>query len=86
VSATVTVGVSRTEPGSARLEFRANTWDGPLLADVPVPSTGDRYAWTTVSTDLRAEPGIADLYLVLRGAQRISEFRVTAEQRSDRSS
>jgi beta-glucosidase len=84
-SATMSVGVSRTESGPAWLEFRGDAWDGPLLASLTVPCTGGRYAWTTVSARMRAEPGIADLYLVLRGAQRISGFRVTAEQRSDRS-
>ncbi|MFD0257168.1 glycoside hydrolase family 3 C-terminal domain-containing protein [Kitasatospora indigofera] len=68
--------VSRTEPGAAVLELRTGDPEsGPLLARLSVPSTGGRYAWTTVSAELPAGPGgVHDLYLVLRGEQRLASF------------
>ena len=68
--------VSRTEPGEARLEL----WAGPpgtgtALARLAVPSTGDRYAWTSVSAPLPQRlTGVHDLHLVLIGGQRLAAF------------
>jgi hypothetical protein len=67
------------------VELRANAPDGQILAGANVPSTGGRYAWTETSAEFRSEPGIADLYVVLRGAQRIHEFRIAAKCLTDRS-
>ncbi|MER5180959.1 glycoside hydrolase family 3 C-terminal domain-containing protein [Streptomyces sp. NPDC002896] len=77
----VTAEVSRTAPGKGRLEVWAGAVgaDGTLLADLPVPSTGDRYSWTTASADLAAHlPGVHDLYLVLTGELRLAAFGFTA--------
>jgi beta-glucosidase len=72
----VQVEVSRTAPGEALLEL----WAGPpaegvRLAAVPVPSTGDRYAWAAVEAPLAASvTGVHDLHLVLAGEQRLRAF------------
>ena len=75
----LTAKVSRTEPGEAVLELRADDpRSGPLLASLTVPSTGGRYAWTSVSVPLAdGAPGVRDLHLVLRGEQRVAEFTLS---------
>jgi beta-glucosidase len=75
----VEIQVSRTEPGPAAVEFHRNAVDGPVLAELVVPSTGGRYGWTTVCGEFAGDSGVFDLYLVLRGAQRISELRIERE-------
>jgi beta-glucosidase len=72
----VTVRVSQTQPGPSQLELRTDKADGPVLATVTVPSTGDRYAWVDVSTEIAAVDGVHDLYLLLHGAFRLDTFRL----------
>jgi beta-glucosidase len=56
-----------------RLEFWA---DDRLLAEIAVPVTGDRYAWTTVAAEFPAPlAGAHDLRLVLHGSFRLAAFR-----------
>ncbi len=62
--------------GAAGLQFWANDL---LLADVTVPLTGDRYAWTTVSAELpAAAEGVHDLRVTLHGDVRLSTFRFSS--------
>lgn len=64
------------ETGPARLDVRAG---GRVVAEVEVPVTGDRYAWTTVTADLAAPlDGVHDLSLTLHGDYRLSSFRFGA--------
>jgi beta-glucosidase len=77
----ITAEVSRTAAGEAGLEMWADAPGpgGTLLARLTVPSTGGRYAWTTV----RAAPavplaGVHDLHVLLRGEQRLAGFTWTA--------
>ncbi|MEV6607045.1 glycoside hydrolase family 3 C-terminal domain-containing protein [Kutzneria sp. NPDC051319] len=64
------------ESGPACLEFRAGD---RLLAEIPVPATGGRYAWTTVAAEFSAPPaGVHDLSLTLRGDFRLAAFRFTS--------
>ncbi|HLI42228.1 MAG TPA: fibronectin type III-like domain-contianing protein, partial [Streptosporangiaceae bacterium] len=78
----VTARVARAQPGDAWLEFwhAGQGSDGPgegtLLGRVAVPSTGGRYTWTEVTAGLAPAAGVGDLYLVLRGAQRLASFRI----------
>ncbi|RAG80901.1 glycoside hydrolase [Streptacidiphilus pinicola] len=74
------------EAGEASLEILA---DGQELIRLAVPVTGDRYAWTTVGTEL---PGLAssgvldgvhDLTLVLHGAFRLLAFRFGSTPAAD---
>ncbi len=61
------------EPGEALLELRAGD---RLLAALPVPVTGGRYAWTTVARELPAGlDGVHDLRLTLHGDFRLASFR-----------
>jgi beta-glucosidase len=73
------VEVSRTDPGEALLELWADApGAGILLASVPVPATGGRYAWTTVEVPLAQRlDGVRDLHLVLTGEQRLAAFTLT---------
>ncbi|MEV7215453.1 glycoside hydrolase family 3 C-terminal domain-containing protein [Kitasatospora cineracea] len=58
----------------AELEFAA---DGQVLATLPVPPTGSRYAWTTVTATLpEALRGVHDLRVTLRGPVRLAAFTV----------
>ncbi|MCX5209907.1 glycoside hydrolase family 3 C-terminal domain-containing protein [Kitasatospora sp. NBC_00240] len=75
--------VAREGAGGAVLELRTGGGrdggpdGGTLLASLAVPSTGGRYAWTSVRVDLPDSPGgVHDLHLVLRGEQRLASFRV----------
>jgi beta-glucosidase len=73
----VTVRVAREEPGEASLELWCDhPADGQFLGSVVVPGTADRYTWTEVSADMTAAEGIRDLYIVLRGRQRLAWIRV----------
>lgn len=73
--------VARAQDGEARLELRtADPLNGPLLAVVTVPSTANRYSWTTVTAPLTgAVEGVHDLYLVLHGGLRLAAFTVGRE-------
>ncbi|WP_052398069.1 glycoside hydrolase family 3 protein [Streptomyces sp. NRRL F-5123] len=65
-----------TGPGKALLELRA---DGRLLAALPVPVTGSRYTWTTVTQEFPAPlDGVHDLHLTLHGDFRLAAFRLAA--------
>ncbi|MFH8841782.1 glycoside hydrolase family 3 C-terminal domain-containing protein [Streptomyces sp. NPDC017868] len=59
-----------------RLEVRAG---GRVLAEIEVPVTGDRYAWTSTTAELAAPlHGVHDLSLTLHGDFRLSAFRFGA--------
>ncbi|MFI0937349.1 glycoside hydrolase family 3 C-terminal domain-containing protein [Streptomyces sp. NPDC021020] len=57
--------------GGAALEVRAS---GALLGTLPIPATGSRYTWTSVSLDLPAVRGVHDLTLTVRGAACVRAF------------
>ncbi|MFE5581333.1 glycoside hydrolase family 3 C-terminal domain-containing protein [Kitasatospora sp. NPDC056531] len=62
--------------GGARLEVRAG---GGVLAEIDVPVTGDRYAWTSTTAELAAPlHGVHELSLTLHGDFRLSAFRFGA--------
>ena len=70
----LTAEVSRTGAGDALLELRA----GGTTTGVRVPSTGDRYAWTTISRTLpNGLQGVHDLRFTLHGEQRLAAFRLS---------
>jgi beta-glucosidase len=64
------------EPGDACLQF----WtDDRVLAEIPVPVTGGRYAWTTASAELPAAAvGVHDLRVTLHGGFRLAAFRFSS--------
>ena len=65
--------------GTAGLEFRAGD---RVLAEIPVPVTGDRYAWTTIAAELPAAlAGVHDLRLTLHGDFRLAAFRFVSSER-----
>jgi beta-glucosidase len=72
----LTARVSRTRPGSAQLELRTGKPDGPLLASLAVPFTGDRSAWAEVTTEITGADGVHQLYLILRGDFRLDSYRL----------
>jgi beta-glucosidase len=69
-------------PAGGRIEI----WPGPpgdeagqgagRLGSVPVPCTGDRYAWTEVYTAIGLPAGTDEVCLVLHGAVRLDWFRL----------
>ncbi|MER7667346.1 glycoside hydrolase family 3 C-terminal domain-containing protein [Kitasatospora sp. NPDC096128] len=71
----IEVETSREQAGEipARFELRAG---GRLLAELDVPVTGDRYAWTSTTAELAAPlDGVHDLTLTLHGDVRLTAFR-----------
>ncbi|WP_433432791.1 glycoside hydrolase family 3 C-terminal domain-containing protein [Nonomuraea sp. CA-141351] len=69
-------GAARVEAevtGEGRLAFAAAD---QLLAEIAVPDTGGRYAWTTIAADLdSALEGVHDLRISLHGDVRLAAFR-----------
>ena len=49
---------------------------GRVVATLPVPSTGDRYAWTTVGAALARTRGVHDVYLTFSEPLALSRFQV----------
>ncbi|MEV0531074.1 glycoside hydrolase family 3 C-terminal domain-containing protein [Kitasatospora sp. NPDC050463] len=74
---------ARDEAGAGRalLEIRQGE---RVLAEIEVPVTGDRYAWTTVTAELAAPlDGVHDLCLTLHGDFRLAAFRFETAGRAD---
>jgi beta-glucosidase len=76
VPTSIIARVSQPHPGTSRLEVRIDQPDGPLLATVAVPCTGDRYAWVDVTAEIAAVDGVHDVYLLLRGHFRLDTVRL----------
>ncbi|QDB79636.1 carbohydrate-binding protein [Georgenia wutianyii] len=69
--------VAREAAGPGAVEVRLGAPDGELLATLDVPSTGDRYAYETVSAPLAdLEAGVHDLYLVAADDARLATVRL----------
>ncbi|GAA2458130.1 glycoside hydrolase family 3 C-terminal domain-containing protein [Streptomyces macrosporus] len=69
----VAVTAAREEPGAAEVVLRLA--DGRPLASLTVPSTGDRYAYTTVRASLDDPPsGVHDLRVTLHGPVRLARL------------
>ncbi|GAA2397604.1 glycoside hydrolase family 3 C-terminal domain-containing protein [Streptomyces glaucosporus] len=69
----VAVTAAREEPGAAEVVLRLA--GGRVLASLTVPSTGDRYAYTTVRAALPDPPtGVHDLRVTLHGPLRLARL------------
>ncbi len=67
---------AREEPGEATVTVEVLGTGGRAV--LRVPSTGDRYAWTTVAADLPGTPGgVRDLRLTLHGPVRVERLAFT---------
>jgi hypothetical protein len=62
--------VWHAKPGSERPD------DGRKIGQLAVPDTGGKYRRAEVTATLERATGPCDLYLVLRGARRLSSFRI----------
>ncbi|XXX73485.1 glycoside hydrolase family 3 C-terminal domain-containing protein [Sorangium sp. So ce134] len=68
---------ARVEAGDALVEIRLDDpVDGELVGTAVVPSTGDVFAYATVTAELDGARGRRDVYLVFRGAARLSTFTI----------
>ncbi|WP_410674045.1 glycoside hydrolase family 3 C-terminal domain-containing protein [Amycolatopsis sp. cmx-4-68] len=67
-----TASVSATESSHVTVHLDAPT--GRVLGTAPVPSTGDRYAYTTVTADLAEAAGRHDVYLTFDGPVNLATF------------
>lgn len=63
---TATTGADWADLADPVIEVRAAAPDGPLLAEVEVPKTGDLQFFTEVTAPLTNAEGTQDLYLVFR--------------------
>jgi beta-glucosidase len=71
----IALRVAKATPGGGRIEARLDDpVGGRLVATVPVPSTGDKYAWTTVAARLASVGGLHDVYLTLSEGVQVSRF------------
>jgi beta-glucosidase len=71
----ISAHVSKATPGGAAIVVRLDDpRRGRVLATVPVPSTGDPYAWTTVSAPLARTDGVHDVYLTFTAPLELSRF------------
>jgi beta-glucosidase len=67
--------VARAVAGTATIQVRLDDpVNGRLIGTATVPSTGDKYAYTSISTALTGASGRYDVYLVFTGDVRISTF------------
>ncbi|MBE1494383.1 beta-glucosidase [Amycolatopsis lexingtonensis] len=64
--------VSTVEPSSVTVRLDSPT--GPVLGTAQVPSTGDRYAYTTVTAALAKATGRHDVYLTFDGPVNLATF------------
>ena len=74
-----TARVARASAGDTTIQVRLDDpLQGPVVATVPVPPTGDKYAYTTTSSRVTGARGVHDVYLVFGGDLRLSTFSFTA--------
>ena len=74
-AAALTARAARAAPGTAAVQVRLDDpVRGPLAGAAEVRSTGDKYAYETVSAPLRGAHGRRDVYLVFTGEFRLSTF------------
>ncbi|MER7394593.1 glycoside hydrolase family 3 C-terminal domain-containing protein [Streptomyces sp. NPDC000151] len=69
-----TARVAKESGGSGTVQIRLGSPDGPLAGTAEVCSTGDRYAYHTVTARLRGARGRHDVHLVFSDAMRLSTF------------
>ncbi len=65
---------SVSAPASSRITVRLDSPTGPVLGTVPVPSTGDHYAYATVTAALAKATGRHDVYLTFDGPVNLATF------------
>jgi beta-glucosidase len=71
----VSARVARASAGPASIQVRLDDpVNGRLVATIPVPSTGDKYAYTTAAAAVTGASGRHNVYLVFTGDVRISTF------------
>ncbi|MGP3973905.1 glycoside hydrolase family 3 C-terminal domain-containing protein [Streptomyces sp. 8N114] len=69
-----TARVAREGRGGGSLTVRLGSPRGRVVGTASVPSTGDRYAYESVTARLRGAHGRHDVYLVFSDAMRLSTF------------
>ncbi|SDD55640.1 glycoside hydrolase family 3 protein [Glycomyces harbinensis] len=75
---TATTGAAWADLADPVIEVRAAGPDGPLLAEVEVPKTGDRQAFTDVAAPLEGAAGTQHLFLRFRaGGVYVESIRLT---------
>ncbi|WP_410565246.1 glycoside hydrolase family 3 C-terminal domain-containing protein [Amycolatopsis sp. cmx-4-61] len=65
---------SVSAPASAHVTVRLDSPTGRVLATIPVPATGDHYAYTTVTAALAKANGRHDVYLTFDGPVNLATF------------
>jgi beta-glucosidase len=73
--AKLTASVSRADPAAGGITVRLDDpVHGRVLGAIPVPATGDRYAYTTVTAALAKATGRHDVYLTFDGPVNLASF------------
>jgi beta-glucosidase len=71
---TLTATVARAETGTGTVQVRLGSPTGRLVGTATVPSTGDVYAYTTVTAELDRVSGSHDVYLVFDAPMRVADL------------
>jgi len=67
--------VAKADTAPASIQVRLDDpVNGPVIATVPVTSTGGQYNWSTVTAPVTGASGIHDLYLDFTGPLEVSTF------------
>jgi cellulase/cellobiase CelA1 len=69
--------VSRAASGPTTVGVRLGSPTGTLAGTLTVPSTGDRYSFTTAIAALTGTSGTQDVYLVFGGAAQLDPIQLT---------
>jgi hypothetical protein len=70
-----TAQVAKTDTSPASIQVRLDDpGTGPVIATIPVTSTGGQYVWSTVTAAVSGATGVHDLYLDFTGPLEVSTF------------
>jgi beta-glucosidase len=74
---TITARVAKATAGAGTITVRLDDpVGGRVIGTVPVPSTGDPYAWRTVTAPLARARGVHDVYLTFSAPLELARFRM----------
>jgi beta-glucosidase len=74
-AASFSAEVAKADSAPAAIQLRlGDPVTGPVIATVPVTSTGGPYDWTRVTAPVTGASGIRDLYLTFTGPLKVSSF------------
>ncbi|WP_281884626.1 carbohydrate-binding protein [Paenibacillus sp. YYML68] len=83
VDGTASLKVRVASEQDARIEFRLNRADGPVVGSVDVANTGGWQAWKTRTAPVEGASGTHKLYLVFKGSVNLNWFQFSKDYYQD---